>query len=394
MSQLRRHVEAQLRQLKREAPRCPWLMPRLAALLLEAGRVREAATLIRKHAPQFENSTDGLLVRAELAEREGRESAAALLWEELCHRLPGIHQGWMQLMAASRDDSIRHLELVRGAWELDQFSARLNNEMEKSGLRRTADYEQALRPTAAEAARRERQFRRLLDQHAHGADLARSEQDAATQEAESFLESPAEQLVELDALLPACEEGPSLDQVLEAGHAVESFTGGEAELIDGEEEFSTVHATVDATATEPAHAEHALAEPVHADHEQAFPAMDEEESGSAPPPSPQRERQLVEQSERLAGLTRPLRLPVEQGVRKSARDADLFDARSMMTRRLAAIYLEQGYPALARRTLEVLQTREPDASDLAERLAQAVDAERRLAESSSAPGRRRAGSQA
>lgn len=372
MSPLRQHVAAQLSHLKKEVGRCPWLMPRLASLLLQAGRVREASVLARKHASSFEQGTDGLLVLADLAEKEGREDEARALWESLCHQLPGIHQGWIQRLAAHREDSVLHLELLRGAWELDQFSARLNNEMEKSGLRRTADYEQALRPTAAEAVRRERQFRRLLDLHAQG------EGSDAGVALGSVRELAADGLVPAPAL--CVEDSAAATPGLGHGAASEELPSNASQ--------DAQPADDPAGGSLPSHLEKEPALP----EAHAFPLPDgeeEDEEGTPPPPSPQRERQLVEQSERLAGLTRPLRLPVDPGARKAARDADLFDPRSMMTRRLAHIYLEQGYPSLARRTLEVLISREPEATDLPEQLQRVKEAEARLAESSAAPARRR-----
>lgn len=370
MSHLRQHVAAQLSHLRKEAARCPWLLPRLASLLLQAGRVREASALARKHVSTFEQGTDGLLVRAELAEKEGREDEARALWESLCHRLPGIHQGWIQLLAAHREDSVRHLELLRGAWEKDQFSARLNNEMEKSGLRRTADYEQALRPTAAEAARRERQFRRLLDLHAQG---VREESGMASGSTREPVPLEEEAAVVSGVDVPADS----------TQHLCRDAGTGELPSAPLQEEMPT-------TGVAEAWPSSQVEDP---EPESLSSADETDEEGTAPPPSPKRERQLVEQSERLAGLTRPLRLPVDPGARKAARDADLFDPRSMMTRRLAHIYLEQGYPALARRTLEVLIQREPESADLPELLLRVKEAEARslsdLAESASSPVRRR-----
>jgi hypothetical protein len=68
----------------------------------------------------------------------------------------------------------------------------------------------------------------------------------------------------------------------------------------------------------------------------------------------------------------------------------LFDPRSMMTRRLARIYLEQGYPGLAVRVLDELLRREPAATDLTGLLDAARAEERRLAETPSPRTRRKA----
>jgi len=345
-------------------------MPRMASLLLDAGRLREAAALVRRHPEPFTQSTDGLLVKAELAQREGDETAATALWEELCHRLPGIHAAWLHLLHTTGDDSVRHLEVLRSAWELDQFSPRLNNEMDKSGLRRTADYEQALRPTAVEAARREEQFRRLLDRHAHGAVTPATEETSSPSlDLADTLAREGETPDSASALAGEC--APLPDAGLEPP-VVDSIPAADAELSP----FQLLQVEEPRLAS-------AEGDPLQDADEEG------EVSGPEPPPSPQRDRQLQEQAERLSSLTRPLRLSSESTPRKSPRDADLFDPRSMMTRRLAAIYLQQGYPALAVRTLEVLSKREPDAMDLEALLSQAREAERRLAESAPSPSRRK-----
>jgi hypothetical protein len=116
--------------------------------------------------------------------------------------------------------------------------------------------------------------------------------------------------------------------------------------------------------------------------------------GSDPPRRDGREPLLREHAERLEGLSRPLSLGLPEGLSAEAarrvreRPRDLFDPRSMMTRRLARIYLEQGYPGLAIRVLEALALREPAATDLAALLDNARAEERRLAEQPSTRRRR------
>jgi hypothetical protein len=89
-------------------------------------------------------------------------------------------------------------------------------------------------------------------------------------------------------------------------------------------------------------------------------------------------------------LTLPRGLPDDPGRRVGARAGDLFDPRSMMTRRLIRLYLEQGYPTQAAAALKALLAREAAAPDLAALQEEVREAERRQAEQP-APGRRRRG---
>lgn len=330
----RRHLEAQIRQLRRELGRHPWLAARLADLLLAAGRPREAGTLLRKGRRGLEEYGSALMVHADLAEQSGDPVEADRLRERAASLQPGTTGPLVARLPGAREDSVRYLELLREAWALDQFSPRLNVELERAGLRRAAEYEQALRPTAAEAARREEQFRRLLDQHARGEAPAATA--AAPEAAPEAAPDPS----------PAAREAQS--------PAGEPEAAGEDEVDD---------------------------------------AGGEEDSGDELPPNPAaRDQTLAEQAERLDRLTRPLHLPAglpeDPDRRVGRRAGDLFDPRSMMTRRLARLYLEQGYPRLALAVVEALAAREPGAPDLAGLAQQAREAERRLAESPS-PRRRR-----
>jgi hypothetical protein len=358
---LRAPQAAELRQLRRELPARPWLAPRVAELLLAAGRPREALTLLRKTARSAlgERHVAGWMVLAEVLERAGAEGEAEQLRERACRATAGIHAAWLQRLQASREDSLRHLELLRAAWELDQFSAQLNRELEQSGLRRAGDYEQALRPTAAEAARRERQFRRLLEQHA----ARRNAEGAMSAEVDSTPEVVSDEVSDTSLAQPStvADSGPALVPEVEAA-AVATVQDLPAELdtADGpvsDEVSDEVSDTVLAQVSTP------------------------------------RDRDLSEQAGRLESLTRPLGLPrglPEDPTRRvAARAADLFDPRSMLTRRLARIYLEQGYPALALQTLAALRVREPAAADLPMLEVQARELERRLAEAAPATRRRR-----
>ena len=334
----RRAHAAELRQLKRELPERPWLFARVAELLLQTGREREALALLRKGAREREGYASGLLVLAEALVRAGAEGEAELVRERLCAAAVGAPPAaWLQRLRASREDSVRHLELLRQAWELDQFSHPLNIELEQSGLRRTLDYEQALRPTAAEAARREEQFRRLMDQHA-------ARREAA---------------------------GPQAD---EAEPGLSDRVDGITKTVSDEESDTSSDTVLPSLSTLP----------------DAGSLQDEDDDDSeggespSPPQSAVRDQDLSEQAGRLESLTRPLNLPhglPEDPSRKvAARAGDLFDPRSMFTRRLAAIYLTQGYPALAIRTLDALLLREPAAADLPGLLARAREQEHRLVE--------------
>ncbi len=131
--------------------------------------------------------------------------------------------------------------------------------------------------------------------------------------------------------------------------------------------------------------------PQEADEDQE---LEPEPPDDDPPRRDGREDVLREQADRLDSLTRPLHLP--QGLpedparRVAGRPRDLFDPRSMMTRRLARIYLEQGYPGLAVRVLDELLRREPAATDLTGLLEAARAEEKRLAETPSPRTRRKA----
>lgn len=352
----RRHQEAQLRQLRRELPTHPWLFARLGGLLLRAGRSKEALALLRKGTREHEHYLSGWQVLAEALDLEGEEREAATIRESICQQVPGIHAAWAQRVQAARQDPERHLELLRRVWELDQFSPQRNVEMEQAGLRRSADYEQALRPTAAEAIRREEQFRRLLDQH------VRPSAAVATAGPESGA--------------PLSKGEPAAIQVL-----IQDEPQAEAE---------------DRTRGPQAEEEPTPSSPCG---EEGFEPEGEDgelEPGEAPAARPGREENLREQADRLDSLTRPLNLrmprslPEDPTRRVTGSARDLFDPRSMMTRRLARIYLEQGYPGLALRVLEALAQREPNSEDLPGLLEQARAEERRLAETPSPRTRRKA----
>ncbi|MFA7330738.1 MAG: hypothetical protein WC326_06650 [Candidatus Delongbacteria bacterium] len=342
----RRQLDAQMRQLKRELPARPWLFARLAGLLLAGGRRREALALLRKGTREHEDYLSGWLVLAEALDQEGEEREAAGIRERICRQVPGIHAAWLQRLQAARPDPERHLELLRRVWDLDQFSPQRNQEMEQAGLRRPSEYEQALRPTAAEAARREEQFRRLLEQHVKPA-------------GDGSAEVPAPDLLEPAPQAPV----PSEPEPVESAPP-------ESGLPEPERPEEIVDAILE-------------------EEDEA----DGSEPGELPPPRAGREQELLEQAERLEGLTRPLHLPhglpEDANRRVTGRAKDLFDARSMMTRRLARIYLEQGYPGLAARVLEELARREPAALDLPELLETVRAEERRLAESPAPRARRK-----
>jgi hypothetical protein len=163
---MRRLLASQLRQLRLELPRHPWLAARQASLLLAAGRRREALALLRKTAPLEGGYPSGKLLLARLLEEDGDMAGAEALRQEICREVPGSHTAWLERLRASREDAAFHHRLLLQAWSRDMFSFSLNQELERAGLVGSDDYEQALRPTAVEAARREEQFRRLLDLHA------------------------------------------------------------------------------------------------------------------------------------------------------------------------------------------------------------------------------------
>jgi hypothetical protein len=349
VTERRRHLEAQVRQLRRELPRHPWLHARLADLMLAAGRSREAAALLRKGTADLAGYSSAQLVAAELAAQGGEERRAEELREQVCRSAPGIHAGWTQRLAAAREDSLRYLELLQQVWELDQFSPRLNLELEQAGLRRVPEYEQALRPTATEAARREAMFRRLLDDHERRQGQS-AEGSALDPEAESA-EASAEPVV------PVAATAAGAEVPVEAASS-ETVAGEEGESPADEDDGEDL------------------------------------EQGEPPPVPAGRERALQEQAERLESLGRPLTLPRglpdDPGRRVGARAGDLFDPRSMMTRRLIRLYLEQGYPTQAAAALKALLAREAAAPDLAALQEEVREAERRQAEQP-APGRRRRG---
>jgi len=359
---MRRHIASQLRQLRQEQPRHPWLAARLASLLLASGRRKEALALLRKTAPLETGYTSGRTLLARLLEEDGDTAGAEALRGEICRELPGSHAAWLERLRAAREDEVLHHRLLLQAWSRDLFSLPLNQELVRAGLVGADDYEQALRPTAVEAARREEQFRRLLDLHAGKAPAAAPEEVPRPCEASGDV--PDEQELGEDGDRTE-EEAVSVPRPggKEAGHEVDDEVSP-GDRIQGEDE-----------------------------NESEYENETKQGMGSEPPRREGREPLLREHAERLEGLSRPLSLGLPEGLSAEAarrvreRPRDLFDPRSMMTRRLARIYLEQGYPGLAIRVLEALALREPGAGDLSALLEAARAEEQRLAEQPA--GRRR-----
>jgi hypothetical protein len=354
---MRRHLESQLRQIRQELPRHPWLAARAASLLLATGRRKEALALLRKALPQDGPYPTGKALLANLLAEEGRVVEAEALREEICRDIPGGHTVWLERLRAARADAALHHRILLQAWSRDLFSVQLNQELERAGLLGGDDYEQALRPTAAEAALREEQFRRLLDLHS----VRRQDGDAGTTGGPAEADPPPSVAAGGDgsatgtpeAEAPGVDDGPA--------------TAGDDGLDSAAEDESSDVGEVEAGSV-------------------ALPATAPVREG--------REPLLREHAERLEGLSRPLSLDMPGGLSVEAarrvreRPRDLFDPRSMMTRRLARIYLEQGYPGLAIQVLEALAGRDPQAADLPSLLEAARAEERRLAEQPN-PRRRR-----
>ena len=125
---MRRLLASQLRQLRLELPRHPWLAARQASLLLAAGRRKEALALLRKTAPLEGGYPSGKLLLARLLEEDGDMAGAEALRQEICREVPGSHTAWLERLRASREDAAFHHRLL-----LPQFGIGLAHLCDQAG---------------------------------------------------------------------------------------------------------------------------------------------------------------------------------------------------------------------------------------------------------------------
>jgi hypothetical protein len=343
----RHDIKGQIRQLKRELPRAPWLAPRLADLLLHLGRDTEALELLRKSVQVHADYASGWQLLASAQQFAGRSPEALRAWEKAASLAEGAHASFQLMLDAERVDEDRFSTLLQKVWLRDRFSLRRLREMEERGFVSEQDYQQALKPTAAEAERREEVFKRLIEQGV-----------ASGQEDSLQLEDPS-------AGGPAGED-PVAPEAQQASADEEPADSQQAELV-----------------SQPAAAEEAaMQDAVAPDLQSAVEADTESElSEDSPVDEAARRREaarqelLNEQARRIESLSRPR--PEPEPVPAAEQSVEATPGRGMNTRGLARIYLEQEYSRLA---LQVLATLLDDAPGDKELLAMRRKARKQIAE--------------
>lgn len=315
---------AQIRQLRSEVGRYPWLQPRLADLLRRVGREAEALELLRESVQSHADYISGWVILGEAQQQAGRRSEALRAWGQAGELVPGAHASWQHILDAERVDEQRYETLLKRVWKQDVFSMRHLRDLEQRDLLDASDYQQALRPTKPEAARREEVFQRLIERTGESGSVDEAPESSPT------------------------EETPS-DPVAVTGEETRNAPAAELDKPPFDERTSP-------------------------------PAVDDEAQHQASPvpaedkPDPRQEL-LQQQAKRLEVLTRP---PVPHSPVPVVQTPDRVTGPSgMQTRALARIYLDQGYSRLALQVLQELLNTAPADRGL---IAMRREAKRQLAE--------------
>ncbi len=370
----RHDIKGQIRQLKRELPRAPWLAPRLADLLLHLGRDTEALEILRKSVQVHADYASGWQLLASAQQFAGKSPEALRAWEKASSLTDGAHASFQLMLDAERVDEERFSVLLEKVWLRDRFSLRRLREMEERGLVSEQDYQQALKPTAAEAERREEVFKRLIEQGVTSGAEGSPKQAPVIDPAEEHVSQTAstDKVDDLAAGEP--------EQTTAEGHGSQTASADESEELTAEAieaATSEEHVSQTASADE---SEELTAEGI----EVATADLDDSESvqptantvdEAAQRREAARQELLNEQARRIDSLSRPK--PEPEPAPSSDRPAITVPGRGMQTRGLARIYLEQEYSRLA---LQVLATLLEDAPGDKELLAMRRRARKQIAE--------------
>ncbi len=378
----RHDIKGQIRQLKRELPRAPWLAPRLADLLLHLGRDTEALELLRKSVQVHADYASGWQLLASAQQFAGRSPEALRAWEKAASLAEGAHASFQLMLDAERVDEDRFSTLLQKVWLRDRFSLRRLREMEERGFVSEQDYQQALKPTAAEAERREEVFKRLIEQG-----VASGQEDSLQLEDPSDGGPAGEDPVAPEAQQASADEEPADSQQAELVSqpaaaeeaAMQDAVAPDLQSADEEPADSQQAELV----SQPAAAEEAaMQDAVAPDLQSAVEADTESElSEDSPVDEAARRREaarqelLNEQARRIESLSRPR--PEPEPVPAAEQSVEATPGRGMNTRGLARIYLEQEYSRLA---LQVLATLLDDAPGDKELLAMRRKARKQIAE--------------
>ena len=344
----RHDIKGQIRQLKRELPRAPWLAPRLADLLLHLGRDTEALEILRKSVQVHADYASGWQLLASAQQFAGKSPEALRAWEKASSLTDGAHASFQLMLDAERVDEERFSVLLEKVWLRDRFSLRRLREMEERGLVSEQDYQQALKPTAAEAERREEVFKRLIEQGVTSGAEGSPKQAPVIDPAEEHVSQTAstDKVDDLAAGEP--------EQTTAEGHGSQTASADESEELTAE---GIEVATADLD-----------------DSESVQPTANTVDE-AAQRREAARQELLNEQARRIDSLSRPK--PEPEPAPSSDRPAITVPGRGMQTRGLARIYLEQEYSRLA---LQVLATLLEDAPGDKELLAMRRRARKQIAE--------------
>jgi hypothetical protein len=156
-------LNAQIRSLKQQLGRRPWLFARLAELEVLQGQGRRALKRLRAGVKQFPAYSSGHQVLGELllARGEAEEAHRELLLASSCS--DSGHASFELLVdgLATRDPEAAR-GLLEEAWSRDRLNSRLKDRMTRAGLISEPSFREILVPTEGERRARDEEIAALI----------------------------------------------------------------------------------------------------------------------------------------------------------------------------------------------------------------------------------------
>ena len=157
------HLKAQIRSLKAQIGRRPWVFARLAELEALEGRTRLALKRLRHGVRLYPAYASGHQVLGEMLLSLGQVEEARrelLLASSCCDSGHASFELLVDSLEGAADDASRGL--LEEAWSRDRLNARLRDRMKKAGLINEPEFREILVPTEGERRARDEEIAALI----------------------------------------------------------------------------------------------------------------------------------------------------------------------------------------------------------------------------------------